>query len=148
MSTAMPEARGEARRGGGYQLPARKGRRGNFELYSWFFMRISGLLLIFMALYHLTWWNLVVGVEHLSADLVRERWTNPFWRLFNVGLAVFAMLHGLNGLRYSIEDYVRRPGLRVAVKAVAYTIVLAALAWAVFALLTFDPAIPRGAAAA
>src|SRR6185436_2846155 len=94
-------------RRGGYDRPARD-QRSNFELYAWFFMRISGLALIFMALYHLTWWNLIVGVEHLNADLVRERWTNPFWRLFNVGLVTFAMLHGLNGLRYSIEDYVRR----------------------------------------
>jgi len=138
------KGRGPARAGGGYGRPA--GARGGFETYSWFFMRISGLFLIFMALYHLVWWNLIVGVEHLSADLVRERWTNPFWRLFNVGLATFAMLHGLNGLRYSIEDYVRRPGARLAVKMVAYTVVLAALAWAVFALLTFDPAVPRAAA--
>jgi succinate dehydrogenase / fumarate reductase membrane anchor subunit len=126
---------------GGYDRP-KKDHRSNFELYSWFFMRVSGLLLIFMALYHLTWWNLVVGVEHLDSNLVRERWTNPFWRLFNVGLITFAMLHGLNGLRYSIEDYVRRPDARVATKVVLYTIVLAALAWGIFALLTFNPAIP------
>jgi succinate dehydrogenase / fumarate reductase membrane anchor subunit len=128
-------------RRGGYDRP-QKDHRSNFELYAWFFMRFTGLLLIFMALYHLTWWNLVVGVEHLSADLVRERWGNPFWRLFNVGLVSFAMLHGLNGLRYSIEDYVRKPGLRVATKAVLYTIVLASLAWGIFALLTFNPDIP------
>jgi succinate dehydrogenase / fumarate reductase membrane anchor subunit len=126
---------------GGYDRP-RKDHRSNFELYSWFFMRISGLILIFMALYHLTWWNLIVGVEHLDSNLVRERWTNPFWRLFNVGLVTFAMLHGLNGLRYSIEDYVRRPGPRVATKAVVYAIVLASLAWGIFALLTFNPAVP------
>ena len=135
MSSLVRNARG------GYDRP-KKDHRSNFELYAWFFMRISGLLLIFMALYHLTWWNLVVGVEHLSADLVRERWSNPFWRLFNVGLVSFAMLHGLNGLRYSIEDYVRKPGLRVATKAVLYTIVLASLAWGIFALLTFNPDIP------
>jgi succinate dehydrogenase / fumarate reductase, membrane anchor subunit len=128
-------------RRGGYDRP-HGGRRGNFELYAWFFMRISGLALIFMALYHLTWWNLVVGVEHLDADLVRERWTNPFWRLFNVALVSFAMLHGLNGLRYSIEDYVRRPGARLAVKTVAYAIVLLSLAWGIFALLAFNPAVP------
>ena len=130
---------------GGYDRP-KKDHRSNFELYSWFFMRISGLLLIFMALYHLTWWNLVVGVEHLDANLVRERWTNPFWRLFNVGLVSFAMLHGLNGLRYSIEDYVRRPGLRLAVKTVAYAIVLLSLAFGIFALLTFNPAVHGRAA--
>lgn len=126
---------------GGYDRP-QKDHRSNFELYAWFFMRVTGLLLIFMTLYHLTWWNLVVGVEHLSAELVRERWTNPFWRLFNVGLVSFAMLHGLNGLRYSIEDYVRKPGLRVATKSVLYTIVLVSLAWGIFALLTFNPDIP------
>jgi succinate dehydrogenase / fumarate reductase membrane anchor subunit len=128
-------------RRGGYDRP-QKDHRSNFELYAWFFMRATGLLLIFMTLYHLTWWNLVVGVEHLSAELVRERWTNPFWRLFNVGLVSFAMLHGLNGLRYSIEDYVRKPGLRVATKSVLYTIVLVSLAWGIFALLTFNPDIP------
>ncbi|HEU4560270.1 MAG TPA: succinate dehydrogenase, hydrophobic membrane anchor protein [Longimicrobium sp.] len=135
MSSLVRNARG------GYDRP-KKDHRSNFELYAWFFMRISGLLLIFMALYHLTWWNLVVGVEHLSADLVRERWSNPFWRLFNVGLVSFAMLHGLNGLRYSIEDYVRKPGLRVATKTVLYTIILVSLAWGIFALLTFNPDIP------
>ncbi len=67
-----------------------------------------------------------------------ERWTNPFNRLYNVALCVFAMLHGLNGLRYSIEDYVRKPGRQVAVKAVAYTLLLSVMAWGVFALLTFD----------
>lgn len=129
--------RGAARDGGGYEKPTTS--RTNFEVYSWFFMRISGLILIFLSLYHLIWWNLVIGVEHLDAAVVIERWSNPVWRLFNVALVTFAMLHGLNGARYSIEDYVQRPGLRVGVKAVVYTVVLLALGWGVFALLTFDP---------
>ena len=141
MSATMDGAppRGAAKRGGGYERPdAAMQKKGKFELYSWVFMRVSGLLLIFMALYHLVWWNLLVGVEHLSADLVLERWSNPLWRLFNVALATFAMLHGLNGARYSIEDYVRKPGARKAVKAIVYGIVLLALAWGIFALLTYD----------
>ena len=132
-------ARGPARTGGGFEKPA---GRGNFEVWSWFFMRVSGVLIMFLALYHLVWWNLIVGVHHLSADMVRGRWTNPFWRLFNVALISFAMLHGLNGMRYSIEDYVRRPGAQMAVKTVLYTVVLAALAIGAYALLTFNPAIP------
>jgi len=139
------EGRGAPRRGGGYERPtayerpgAQMQKKGRFELYSWVFMRVSGLLLIFMTLYHLTWWNLLVGVEHLSADLVLERWSNPLWRLYNVLLATFALLHGLNGARYSIEDYIRKPGARKAVKAIVYGIVLLALAWGIFALLTYD----------
>lgn len=139
MSAAAQVAeRGAARPGGGYRRPG--ARRSNFELLSWFFMRISGLVLIFLALYHLVWWNLVIGVEHLDSQVVIERWNNPFWRLFNVALVLFAMLHGLNGARYSIEDYVRRPGWQVAVKSLVYAVVLGAMAVAVFALLTFDPA--------
>jgi succinate dehydrogenase / fumarate reductase membrane anchor subunit len=136
-----PPNRGDARRGGGYNRP-RKDARSNFELYSWLFMRVSGLILIFLALYHLWWWNIVIGVEHLDADLVRERWTNPFNRLYNVALCVFAMLHGTNGLRYSIEDYVRKPGWQIVAKGVSYTLLMSVMAWGVFALLTFDPAIP------
>lgn len=135
---AQVAERGAARRGGGYLRPT--GKRSNFEVLSWFFMRVSGLVLIFLALYHLVWWNLVIGVEHLDSQVVIERWNNPFWRLFNVALVLFAMLHGLNGARYSIEDYVRRPGLQLVVKSVVYTVVLGAMTVAVFALLTFDPA--------
>lgn len=129
-----------ARRGGGHLKPA-GGGRGGFELWAWFFMRVSGLLLIFLALYHLIWWNLVIGVEHLDSAMVIERWNNPLWRFFNVMLITFAMLHGLNGLRYVIEDYVRGPGRQAATKAVAYTIVLSILGFGIYALLTFDPAI-------
>ena len=130
---------GRARRGGGYDRPGSS--RGNFEVFSWFFMRISGLLLIFLALYHLIWWNLVIGVEHLDSAVVIERWSNPWWRFFNIALVTFAMLHGLNGARYSIEDYVRQPGAQLAVKAVVYTVVLGCMSVAIFALLTFDPSI-------
>lgn len=130
-----------AKRGGGYLRPTDKARGDGFEVWSWFFMRISGLILIFLTLYHLIWWNLVIGVEHLDSALVIERWRNPLWRFFNVALISFAMLHGLNGLRYSIEDYVRGPGRQAAVKAVAYTLVLSVLAFGIYALVTFDPAL-------
>ena len=128
-------------RGGGGHLKPSGGSRGGFELWSWFFMRISGLVLIFLALYHLIWWNLVIGVEHLDSEIVIQRWNNPLWRFFNVALITFAMLHGLNGLRYSIEDYIRGPGKQAAAKAVAYTLVLSVLAFGIYALVTFDPAI-------
>lgn len=139
MSTAPVAAgRGTARKGGGYDAP--RGNKNSFESRSWLFMRVSGLILVFLALYHLVWWNLVIGVEHLDSQVVLERWRNPLWRFFNIALVTFAFLHGLNGARYSIEDYIRKPGLQVGVKAVVYTIVLGALAIGVFALVTFDPA--------
>lgn len=137
MSAQGVSGRGSARRGGGYQRP--DGLRG-FEVFSWFFMRISGLLLILLALYHLVWWNLVIGVEHLDSQVVIERWRNPLWRLFNIALITFALLHGLNGVRYSIEDYIRSPSRQVTAKAIVYMIVLSTLVAGLFALFTFDPA--------
>ncbi|HET8655689.1 MAG TPA: hypothetical protein VFL93_09270 [Longimicrobiaceae bacterium] len=131
--------RGAPRRGGGYSRPA--GGRTNFEVWSWMFMRVTGLLLILLALYHLIWWNLIVGVEHLDSEMVIARWNNPLWRFFNVALITFALLHGLNGARYSIEDYVRSPGRQAVVKAIVYTIVLGALGFGIYALLTFNPAL-------
>ena len=131
-------ARGEARPGGGYDVPPVRGK-SSFELWSWVFMRVSGVILIFLSVYHLVWWNLVVGVEHLDSDLVIDRWSNPLYRLLNIALLTFAMLHGLNGARYSIEDYVHKPGLQKAVKGIVYTIVIGSLAFGIFALLTFDP---------
>jgi succinate dehydrogenase / fumarate reductase, membrane anchor subunit len=133
-------ARGGARRGGGYHRPPGTSRT-NFEVLSWFFMRISGLLLIFLSLYHIIWWNLYIGVEHLDSQIVIERWNNPFWRFFNVALVSFAMLHGLNGARYSIEDYIRKPSWQLAVKTIVYVIVLGAMAIGLWALFAFDPAI-------
>lgn len=131
--------RGAPRKGGGYQRPV--GGRTNFELWSWFFMRISGLALIFLTLYHLIWWNLIVGVDHLDSEIVIQRWTNPFWRFYNVALVTFAILHALNGVRYSIEDYVRTPARQVATKAVVYTLVLGVWVLGVFSLMTFDPSL-------
>ena len=32
------------------------------------------------------------------------------------------MLHGVNGLRYSVEDYVRQPGRRFWVKVALYSV--------------------------
>ena len=124
----------------GWRLPpAGSATRSNFEVFSWFFMRITGLRA------HLPRAlppGLVEPVHRRRAP-GRGRWSslvgrNPFWRLFNVMLITFAMLHGLNGARYSIEDYVRKPGAQLAVKAVVYTVVLGALTSRAFrALFTF-----------
>ncbi|CAN5677109.1 hypothetical protein BH23GEM6_BH23GEM6_10660 [soil metagenome] len=130
--------RGARRTGGGHRMPTPG--RGRFEVISWFFMRITGLALIFLALFHLIWWNLVIGVEHLDSQIVAERWSNPLWRFFNVALVSFAMLHGLNGARYSIEDYIRRPGWQLVAKTIVYTIVLGSMIFGLYALLTFDAA--------
>ncbi len=111
--------------------------RQNFETWSWFFMRISGLLLVFLALVHFALTHIVNDVVETDAAFVADRWENPLWRLFDWTLLALALLHGLNGLRWSIDDYVRSPARRAWVKAGVYTLSGILFAYGTFTIVTF-----------
>ncbi|MEY2478894.1 MAG: succinate dehydrogenase / fumarate reductase, rane anchor subunit [Actinomycetota bacterium] len=114
--------------------------RQNFETWSWFFMRVSGLVLIFLALLHFSITHILNDVAETDARFVAQRWDNPMWRVFDWALLALAMLHGLNGLRWIIDDYVRVPGKRAAVKAVLYTVTGALFAYGTFTIVSYSPA--------
>ncbi|HET7487561.1 MAG TPA: succinate dehydrogenase hydrophobic membrane anchor subunit [Acidimicrobiales bacterium] len=118
--------------------PERQRRaRPSFETWSWFFMRISGLVLVFLALIHFSLTHILHDVTDTDQVFVSQRWSNPLWRLFDWALLVLAMLHGLNGLRWIIDDYVRSPGRRAVTKAVLYTLSFALLAYGTLTIVTF-----------
>ena len=98
----------------------RPSRKPGPEAWSWAFMRLSGLALVFLALIHFSITHIVNDVVDTDYDFVAERWHNPLWRLFDWLLLVLALAHGANGLRWIVDDYVRAPGRRKAVKAVLY----------------------------
>ena len=104
------------------EAPPRKPRprTRSAEAWSWVFMRLSGLALVFLALIHFTITHIVNDVVETDYDFVAERWHNPAWRLFDWLLLVLALGHGVNGLRWIVDDYVRRPGRRKAVKVLLY----------------------------
>ena len=95
--------------------------RPNFETWSWFFMRISGLALLFLALIHFTLTHILHDVVNTNYAYVAHRWHNLGWRIFDWSLLALALAHGLNGLRLIIDDYVRKPGKRAATKATLYS---------------------------
>ncbi len=127
-----------------------RGPRGNFELYSWLFMRISGLVLLVIAVFHLFYMHFAIGVDNIDYALVAERWMNPLWKVFDFFLLLFALTHGMNGLRYIVDDYVHRPGWSVAVKSVAFLAYVLLLGIGAYILFTFsvDPATLETAQAA
>ncbi len=96
--------------------------RQNFETWSWYFMRISGLVLIFLALAHFTITHIVYDVVETDAEFVAERWANPLWRAYDWTLLALGLLHGLNGLRWILDDYIRAPAKRVTAKAALYSV--------------------------
>jgi succinate dehydrogenase / fumarate reductase membrane anchor subunit len=112
--------------------------RQNFETWSWFFMRVSGLVLIFLALTHFAITHITNDVADTDIDFVGRRWANPLWQVFDWALLALALAHGLNGLRTIIDDYVRTPGARAVVKAVLYTASLVLFAFGSLTILTFS----------
>ena len=121
---------------GGTPLPRRP--RQSFETWSWFFMRISGLALLFLALVHFSLTHIVNDVTETDARFVAQRWDNPLWRLFDWALLVLALLHGLNGLRWIIDDYVRSPAKRAVTKAVLYSVSFSLLGYGTLTIVTFS----------
>ncbi len=115
----------------------RSRQRRSFETWSWFFMRLSGLALVFLALLHFAITHILNDVVDTDYDFVARRWDNPLWRLFDWSLLALALLHGLNGMRWITEDYLRRPRTRAAVQALLYVLSAALFAWGTFTIVAF-----------
>jgi len=94
--------------------------QGNLELMAWFFMRASGVVLLFIATFHLLYMHLVARVETIDYAFVVQRWAHPGWRLFDWLLLTFALSHGTNGVRTVIDDYVPRGLGNVVCKWIVY----------------------------
>jgi succinate dehydrogenase / fumarate reductase, membrane anchor subunit len=109
----------------------------NAELGWWVFMRVSGFLLIFLTFGHLWANNIAFDAGEIDYAYVASRLAQPSVRVFDSFLLLFAMLHGVNGLRYSIEDYVKRPQRRVWAKVALYTVAGGVFVLGVMALWTF-----------
>lgn len=129
-----------------YAYPARsRGRRGpNLEKAGWIFMRVSGVVLVVLIFGHL-FYNLLWtpgGIHAIDFGFVGGKLANPFWQWWDVLMLWLAILHGSNGMRTIVNDYVHRPSLnRVLTVAIgvaaAILIVLGTLI-----TFTFDPCPP------
>ncbi len=114
----------------------RRPRQG-FEIWSWLFMRVSGLALVFLALVHFAITHIVNDVAETDAAFVAERWDNPLWRLFDWALLALALFHGLNGLRWIVDDYVRSAVPRALTKAGLYSLSLGLFAYGTLTIVSF-----------
>ena len=118
----------------------RNQQRSNYELYSWLFMRISGLVLVFLVLGHLLIMNILDGgVQRINFAFVAGRWSSPFWQVWDLLQLWLAMLHGTNGLRVIINDYAERDGTRFWLKMLLYTAAVFTVLLGTLVIFTFDP---------
>ncbi len=112
----------------------------NFEMYSWIFMRMSGLLLVVLVLGHLLIMNILDGgVNRINFAFVAGRWSSPFWQTWDLLQLWLAMLHGTNGMRTIINDYAQRDGTRFWLKMLLYSSTFLILVLGTLVIFTFDP---------
>ena len=116
--------------------------RGNFELYSWLFMRLSGLALVVLVLGHL-FVNLMLGegIKAIDFAFVAGKWANPFWQVWDLLMLWLAQLHGTNGLRTIINDYAEKDQTRFWLKVLLYSASIVIVVLGTLVIFTFDPCI-------
>lgn len=112
--------------------------RVNFEVWSWYFMRVSGLVLLFLALLHFFITHILHDVQDTNADFVADRWQNPLWRLYDWALLALGLLHGVNGLRFIMDDYIRTAWKRAATKAFMYSLIGGLFLYGTLTIVTYN----------
>jgi succinate dehydrogenase / fumarate reductase membrane anchor subunit len=127
----------------GTGLPRRTGRgrpgKGG-EFWWWVFMRVSGILLLVLAVGHVLIMHVLGdGVDRVNFAFVALRWQSPVWRTWDWLLLSLALVHGVNGLRMISLDYIRRPGVRIAVSWLFNVTGIVLFALGSIIVFTFDP---------
>jgi succinate dehydrogenase / fumarate reductase membrane anchor subunit len=122
--------------GAGRERPVR-----GFELWTWLFMRISGIVLLFLAVGHVLIMHVVdTGVDRVDFAFIQLRWASLFWKTWDWLMLVLSLLHGVNGLRVIVLDYVRPAGVRLALNSFFTILGAALMVLGTIIVVTFDPA--------
>ena len=111
---------------------------GGSELYAWIFMRLSGLVLVFLAVGHMLIMHVFNSIHNIDYDFVAARWANLFWRGYDMTMLWLALIHGLNGLRTVLDDYLKGPVRDIAIRMI-YVVGFAFLAMGTYAIVMFQP---------
>src|SRR3954465_12006677 len=121
--------------------------RSNFELYSWLFMRASGVLLIALVFGHL-FVNLVTGegVKQVDFAFIAGKWASPFWQVWDGLMLWLPLIHGGNGMRTITNHYVSSPTANRLLKGAILVAVALLILLGTLVITTFDPC-PSNAAA-
>ncbi len=120
--------------------PTRTRRGVNLEKWGWLFMRGSGVVLVVLIFGHL-FINLMVGegIHALDFAFIAGKFATPFWQWWDVIMLWLALIHGANGMRTIVNDYVTNNTAR---KALIWALGLAAALLIILGTLvvfTFDP---------
>ena len=112
----------------------------NLEKWGWIYMRASGVLLVVLIFGPLVI-NLMTGegIHQIDFAFVAGKFATPFWQWWDVLMLWLALIHGANGMRTIVNDYVTHNSIRRVLVwalwlAAAFLILLGTLV-----VFTFDP---------
>jgi len=122
-------------------------KQANWEKYGWLFMRVSGPLLIVLVFTHLVV-NLVLGdgIKAIDFAFVAGKWADPFWQVWDMAMLWLSLIHGTNGMRTIVNDYVEKESLRMGLVTTLWAVGGLLILLGTLVIFTFDPC-PAGAAA-
>ncbi len=125
---------------------ARTSYSTNSELAWWVFMRVSGLALVFLTFGHLFMSNILINAGAVDYAYVAQRFSTTWVKIYDTFLLGLAMLHGGNGLRYSIEDYIQKPSSRFVAKSILYVLMIGIMIFGIISLwaIAYQPATGAG----
>lgn len=104
-------------------VDARQQAASNAELNWWIFMRVSGLILVFLILGHIYMTFIQVSESDATFLAVTSKLSHPAWKFYDWLILFLGLLHGGNGARYIIEDYVRSRPDRAWIKNMLYIVI-------------------------
>ena len=108
-----------------------------FERTAYLFMRLSGIVLLFLAVGHVMIQLVLNDVHNLTLQFVADQWKSWGWKAYDMLLLAFAITHGYNGLRNILEDYIHNEKLMRVIHYVLAVFVVATVAWSAVAIITF-----------
>lgn len=111
------------------------------ERFWWYFMRISGLILVLLALGHMLIMHVLVQLsgQEINFAFITSRWGTPFWRIYDLLLLLLALVHGVNGARIVIGDYVQQRTVRAGLIGLLAFITMIWLIAGMIVIIAFNP---------
>lgn len=111
----------------------------NWERHAFLFMRVSGVALLLLAVGHMMIQHVLNSSQNLSLVFVAKQWSSWGWKVYDMLLLFFAVVHGFNGFRNVLEDYIHNRSLIKGINVILVVFVIATILWAGFAIYKFTP---------
>jgi len=128
---------------------------GAFEYGMWLFTRISGLALIILGAISLAAafllggrtqmdmptmfrWMFFPNPNHVvNTDIpdISLGWSNAFWQIYSMLVIFFAAIHGFNGLRMVLEDYIENAFIVALMRIIVMVLLVGGAIVAIYVIL-------------